>query len=434
MEVKRDRPPSPTTQDRERATHTSPLRPRIGGYDSADWVPTRQTKRDEEQPALEPKHPNRVGEENDGLAEGEKGENGHGHSSEVRAIDFQALDEKTAAGQVSDDQPASPASSGLVDDIQSPAIGMEKTNSVISTATGSTVSRTIDDTDVASTSTKRSATPMITRDYVIRATYARIPGTRRLRPSFRLIRTAPAPHSPSSGSALGSRGQGLLPNEAAPHSVTTVESEPEPPTPFQRAIQSRFTKSDLSQIHNLAKSDNTLGSHLPSVLRDFFPALADPSLTVGMANALRRELGLEELSLRCDKVALRRAVAQMRAALYIEIACALVLPGAPSPKPKSADETTDDEDQHGNGVPQISLTPSNIEQLAKLLPVWYPAEKALLKNYLSQGNEVALGEKEGKVVWEFGVGRVIGGKGDGVGFKGKVGGGSEGLVQVFVDQ
>jgi hypothetical protein len=202
------------------------------------------------------------------------------------------------------------------------------------------------------------------------------------------------------------------------------EIEVIPDTPFQRDVQSKLSRSALEQIIELAKIDNTSGNHLPSQLRDIFPALSDPTTAVSLANHLRRQLGLAPLSTKTDRVALRRAVAQMRLGIYTELVSALLIPSAPEPAPD-----TDDEDERERRT-KISLAPSAIAHLQKSLPVAFPNEKYTIKLFLAHHG--AFGEPKGKVVWQDGIGKMVGGDPNGPGFRGKIS--NEGLVHVFVDQ
>jgi hypothetical protein len=217
----------------------------------------------------------------------------------------------------------------------------------------------------------------------------------------------------------------INPNKREEGPETTVEVEPVPTaaTPFQRDIQSSFSHSILEQVVELAKVDNTSGNHLPSQLRDLFPVLSDPAQAVIGANHLRRQLQLPLLTTKTDKVALRRAVAQMRVAIYTEIVSALMLPLAPTPAPE-----TDDESEKVKKK-KISLVPSALQIMQKALPVAFPEDKYNLKLFIGHGG--ILGDTRGKVVWKDGIGQIIGGDPYGPGFRGKVS--TDGVVHVFVD-
>jgi hypothetical protein len=203
-----------------------------------------------------------------------------------------------------------------------------------------------------------------------------------------------------------------------------VEPDPLPETAFQRDIQSTFTRTALLQIEELAKNDNTSGHRLPSHLRDLFPALSDKTSAITIANHLRKQLDLPLLSTKTDGIALIRAVAQMRLGIYTELVSALILPSAPEPAPE-----TDDEEKHEKKK-KISLAPSALVHLHKALPAAFPDDKYAIKLFL--GNHDPFGEMKGKVVWQDGIGTMVGGDPMGPGFRGKIS--NEGLVHVFVDQ
>jgi hypothetical protein len=203
-----------------------------------------------------------------------------------------------------------------------------------------------------------------------------------------------------------------------------VEADPFPETPFQRDLQSTFSRSALLQIEELAKNDNTSGNRLPSHLRDLFPALSDKTSAITIANHLRKQLDLPLLSTKTDSIALIRAVAQMRLGIYTELVSALILPSAPEPAPD-----TDDEEKHEKKK-KISLAPSALIHLHKALPAAFPDDKYAIKVFL--GNHDPFGEMKGKVVWQDGIGTMVGGDPMGPGFRGKLS--NEGLVHVFVDQ
>lgn len=205
-----------------------------------------------------------------------------------------------------------------------------------------------------------------------------------------------------------------------------VKVEPDllPETAFQRDLQSTFSRSALLQIQELAKNDNTSGNRLPSHLRDLFPALSDKSSAITIANHLRKQLDLPLLSTKTDSIALIRAVAQMRLGIYTELVSALILPSAPEPAPEA-----DDEEKHEKKK-KISLAPSALVHLNKALPAAFPDDKYAIKLFL--GNHDPFGEMKGKVVWQDGIGTMVGGDPMGPGFRGKIS--NEGLIHVFVDQ
>lgn len=203
-----------------------------------------------------------------------------------------------------------------------------------------------------------------------------------------------------------------------------VESDPLPETPFQRDLQSTFSRNILLQINELAKNDNTSGNRLPSQLRDLFPALSDKSSAITIANHLRKQLDLPLLSTKTDSIALIRAVAQMRLGIYTELVSALILPHAPEPAPETDDEGPKEKKK------KISLVPSALVHMNKALPAAFPDDKYSIKVFL--GNHDPFGEMKGKVVWQDGIGTMVGGDPMGPGFRGKIA--NEGLVHVFVDQ
>jgi hypothetical protein len=114
----------------------------------------------------------------------------------------------------------------------------------------------------------------------------------------------------------------------------------------------------------------------------------------------------------------------MRLGIYTELVSALLIPSAPEPAPD-----TDDEDERERRT-KISLAPSAIAHLQKSLPVAFPNEKYTIKLFLAHHG--AFGEPKGKVVWQDGIGKMVGGDPNGPGFRGKIS--NEGLVHVFVDQ
>lgn len=243
---------------------------------------------------------------------------------------------------------------------------------------------------------------------------SRIPGSRRRRIRYRVVhRRAP----------IG--GYAADVEEGAETDEASVEPVSEPPTLFQKQLQTAFSRGALSHVESIARTDNTLGNHLPSQFRDIFTALSDLSISVGIANHLRAQLDLPSLSMRTDRVALRRAVAQMRLALYTDLVAALVLPHAPQPTP-----VTDDEDEKAN-VEKISLTPSSLKAMAQTLPNLFPKEKYAIKRFLAN-DDAPYGERKGKVVWTQGIGKLVGGDPMGPGFRGRTS--NEGSVHVFVDQ
>jgi hypothetical protein len=203
-----------------------------------------------------------------------------------------------------------------------------------------------------------------------------------------------------------------------------VEPDPVPDTPCQRDLQSTFSRSTLVQIEDYAKSDNTSGIHLPSHLRDLFPALAGKASAITIANHLRRQFDLPLLSTKTDELALIRAIANMRLGLYTELVSALILPSAPTPALDTDDEEKPEKKK------KISLAPSALDYLHKALPAAFPDEKFAIKLFLA--NHDPFGEVKGKVIWQDGIGTIVGGDPNGPAFRGKIA--NEGLIHVFVDQ
>jgi hypothetical protein len=114
----------------------------------------------------------------------------------------------------------------------------------------------------------------------------------------------------------------------------------------------------------------------------------------------------------------------MRLGIYTELVSALILPLAPVPAPDTDDEEIKEKKK------KISLAPSALQYMQKALPAAFPNEKFAIKVFL--GNHDPFGEMKGKVVWQDGIGTMVGGDPMGPGFRGKVS--SEGLVHCFVDQ
>lgn len=257
------------------------------------------------------------------------------------------------------------------------------------------------------------------RDFHVVRVHSRIPGSRRRRIGYRVVRDV--------GDAV--EGYSADIDDTGIDTDTVIEqienAPPEPPTPFQRNLQSTFSPGILAQVESMAQTDNTMGNHLPMQFRDIFTAMSDLPTMVEIANHLRRQLDLPPLSMRTDRVALRRAVAQMRLNLYTDLACALVVPLAPEPLP-----VTDDEEDKEK-VERISLTPTSLTMLAKQMPNLFPREKYAIKRFLADP-DAPYGERKGKVVWTQGIGKITGGDIMGPGFRGKVS--NDGLVNVFVDQ
>lgn len=253
------------------------------------------------------------------------------------------------------------------------------------------------------------------KDYYVVAVKTRLPGSRRRRIGYKVIR-------------LATEGYTADVEEGMETDATLPEQKPivEAPTPAQRSLQSTFPHDTLSQIEAMAQADNTHGSHLPNLFRDVFTTLSDHSRTVDIANHLRHQLDLPPLSTRTKRVALHRTIAKMRLDLYTELVSALVLPLAPLPLP-----CTDDEEEREK-VEKITLTPSSLNYLAGVLPDAYPKEKYSIKRFMADP-DAPYGEKKGRVEWTAGIGQMIGGDPYGPGFRGKASSENDGLVGVFVD-
>ncbi len=200
---------------------------------------------------------------------------------------------------------------------------------------------------------------------------------------------------------------------------------PEPLPGFQPDFQDHFGIDALEMLTSAAKLRSTSGQHLPIQIRELFPTLSDSAAALGIANALRDEHNLPHLaSVKSNRVALRRAIAQMREKLYVELVSALALPSAPT-----APDTDDERDEPSEEKPKLSMTPTNLSILARTLPKALPHDKATIHVFLADDHHSVFGEKDGRVVWQGGMGKMIGG--DGVGFREK--NLSDGLVHVFVD-
>jgi hypothetical protein len=238
--------------------------------------------------------------------------------------------------------------------------------------------------------------------------------------------------------AIADQVQQALDGAAALRAAESPEPPP-PPLPldsldsiFQRDLVAAFGADRLNKLNRLSKLHNSSGDALPSQLRDLFPALADPTSSISLANEIRTHLDLPLLSSSTDKVALRRAIATMREKLYVETASALVLPLAPP----AQEEPPIDED----GLPMkedMSLTPMSLNLLEKALPKRFPVDKAAIKAFLAKvpGNIGAAYGETGAVVWERGVGRMATEPSSEIwrrGYHGVLN--TDGPVHVFVDQ
>ncbi|WVQ99061.1 hypothetical protein IAU59_006193 [Kwoniella sp. CBS 9459] len=290
-------------------------------------------------------------------------------------------------------------------------IPLEKAESYVSTAPSTESSTTQDPIASGEPHNKR---PRLHVTWV----RTRLPGRRRYRTSIRVHRAAAVVPA----SAETDEETNMTDNEVTSQVSAAVE-RPEPSTQFQRDFADAFGRETLDKIEHQAKLDSTSGNLTPQIIRDLFPALGDIQSATKVANVIRRQMGLPLLSTtKSDKIALRRALAKMRENLYTEMMVALAIPTAP----KSV-ETDDEEDK---GVKKaVTLTPTAMTILGTKMPKVFATEKNLIKAFLANDHEQAYGEKKGRVVWQGGVGRVVG-KGDG-GFRGTVN--TDGSCHIYVD-
>lgn len=255
---------------------------------------------------------------------------------------------------------------------------------------------------------------LISRTARIKLVRIKRPGRRTSRIGVKVIRPKPIPDS-----------EFLLEPVTSNVSQEVTESLPEPPPGFQHDFATTFGTDALERLESAAKLHSSSGQHLPIQLRDLFPALSDPASALGIANALRAEQDLPHLmASKATRIALRRVVALVREKLYVELVSALTLPLAPVSMGNEGEEAIDTE------KPDLSMTPTNLDILSRTLPKAFPHDKAAIKAFLAGEHEEAYGEKEGKVVWQGGVGRMLGGAG--VGFREKAI--QDGPVHIFVDQ
>ena len=240
------------------------------------------------------------------------------------------------------------------------------------------------------------------------------PGRRTSRVRLRLIRPKPLPSSDFIMEPVNSNV-----------SQDMTEPIPDLPLGFLRDFSDTFGNDALDKLGSAAKLYSSSGQHLPIQLRDLFLALCDPIVTLGIANALREEHELARLKAnKSNRIAIRRIIAQTREKLYLELVSALSLPLVPLP------EAAEDEDEDTEERPDLSMTPTNLGILSRTLSKAFPHDKEDIKAFLVNNGKNAYGEKDGKVVWQGGVGRMTGGPG--AGFREKDA--TDGLVQVFVDQ
>ncbi|WVR05491.1 hypothetical protein IAU60_002509 [Kwoniella sp. DSM 27419] len=294
---------------------------------------------------------------------------------------------------------------------------MEKTASCVSTAS----------------SVERDPLVSPLRNHRPRVTWVRtrLPGRRRYRTGIRVHRqpnqSDQVETDVDTDASMDTNTTASIPS-ALDRSITAPSSDPS--TPFQRDFSNTFGHEALDKLDHSAKLDSTAGNLLPPVIRDLFPALADTTSALKIANVIRRQLELPLLNYaiasKAEKIALRRALAKMREIVYMEIMAAFTLPLAPK-----ATETDDEGEvpKEKSAVANVRLTPSALKAMAQRLPLVFPAEKALLKAFLADECKLAYGEQQGQVVWQGGVGRVRG-KGE-AGFRGVRD--TDGLCHIYVD-
>ncbi|KAK4686407.1 hypothetical protein P7C73_g3732, partial [Tremellales sp. Uapishka_1] len=185
---------------------------------------------------------------------------------------------------------------------------------------------------------------------------------------------------------------------------------PEDPPPAKKSdFESAFGESTLLHLEQTAKTDAVSAHHLPQQLGDLFESLSDAKASVKLANTIRRELDLPMLSPRCDKIALKRIITQTRERLYVDLMAALSLPLAPAPTECGKEDPENKRDM-------LELTPYALQMLAKKLPKVFPSDKAKLKSFMKEG---PLGEMGTRVIWQGGIGRMLGESSTGVGYRGK---------------
>jgi hypothetical protein len=261
-----------------------------------------------------------------------------------------------------------------------------------------------------STAPHQSVEIMPQRSFEARIVRTKLKGRRGYRRGVRVIRlSSPNVHVASEVPALKS--------PTGPLSLT-------PSSRLQEQYTAGFTSESLDPLVKAAKLHAATGSHLPAQLRELFEGFANPRDALKIANTVRRAHGQPTLEGRMNQVQLRRAIAQMREQLYVELVSALSLPSAPQPLSDNGDSSNDEV------KPTLSLTPYSLNILAGTLPKSFPTEKNLIKTFLAD-DQAAYGEKGSKVVWEGGVGRMLGK--DGPGFRGNVTG-KDDLCHIFVDQ
>ena len=189
--------------------------------------------------------------------------------------------------------------------------------------------------------TDRSNIPC--RSALVKLVQLRRPGRRAARIGIRIIPRKPRPDERF---VLGPITSNLGEN------ITVFNPEVVPG--FQQEFTTIFGTEAVEKLAVASKLHASSGQYLPIQVRDLFPTLSEPVSALGMANALRTEHDLPRLTVnKGNRIALRRAVAQMREKLYVELISALSLPLAPTALETDDEmetESIDDTDQ-----PQYSV-------------------------------------------------------------------------------
>jgi hypothetical protein len=173
-----------------------------------------------------------------------------------------------------------------------------------------------------------------------------------------------------------------------------------------------------------SKINASTGVPLPQAMREMLSSLDDLSIAIGYVNTIRQHNGIPVLRpTKATRIKMIRQIAKARERIYINLCGELLLPLAPVP---DEGETTDEEElvEEKKPEPTITLAPTNLEIMARTLPLAFPRDKGSIKSFMPH----ATGETGGKVVWQNGVGKLVGAEG---GFRGKV---FDGDTHVFVDQ
>jgi hypothetical protein len=249
------------------------------------------------------------------------------------------------------------------------------------------------------------------RSFSARRVFARLPNKGRYRPAIHIYR-----YPTDLPIDVQSSEPPLEPN-----------LEPQPPPGHRGELVRSFGWDTLTTLETL-RFDSP---HLPPTIRELFSSLSDPNTALLLVNSIRTILGIPRLRLsKKTRVPIIRTLARTRQNILAEVLAGLVLPLAPPTTTMTDDETTTDEEVDKKPkIDVIRLTPGNLEIMRKVLPKMFPEEKAVIKAFVSGEDGGVYGEDRGKVVWQGGVGRIVGAEG---GFRGKVGEG--GPTHVFVDQ